>query len=154
MTDLAVETAALTPRRKANGAAGPVKIKGEEKPQAVPGSAWSLEDTRRPQRSFDFERDGKKLKVVYQPDAFSNRELRELQRPREDDEEGHSYMLTALSRLIVDWDLYVSFDPPVKCPTTPEALDGLPPDFLLALLNGIGDDLNPPEKATGSGSFS
>src|SRR5436190_19973651 len=110
MTDLAVETAVITPRRKANGSAGPVKIKPAQSHRMTIDDAWG-ED-----RHEVIEVKGKKLSVVFNPERLSHRQLQEIAafgrdfNPEEPDPRSTEWIIDMLSPQLVSWEFYFPAD--------------------------------------------
>lgn len=108
---------------------------------------------------------GETATVDYNKSGLNNREWREIRnralragqtdRPLPDDADSadHDFRVSMLSRMITKWDVVEDAKSKKPYPTTKEALDELPPEFLTAVLNAITEDLfpkEPTEPPTGS----
>lgn len=103
---------------------------------------------------------GKKLKITYNREAISYKEWKRLQRmvrlAQADPENVDSdWIISSLALMLTGWNLTVKKGSRQPLPITVETLEGLPPNFLLEILNVIHGEIVPealPE--TPSGSFS
>jgi hypothetical protein len=99
-----------------------------------------------------------KATVHYNQNALSTRAWREIRSRSKGDGEtvDDEFSVAVLSQIITKWDVMtVNEDKkPVPYPTTKDALDELPPQFLNAVVKAIVEDLFPsPEVVAATSSF-
>jgi hypothetical protein len=139
-----------SPRRKrpVNGSAGPPS------PLQPGRGRVSITALTHAQREVYLDWNNERIFFRYNPDALNLRELlrlREAQSKPEDEAAVVEFLVGYLSRLLLDWDVVDESGDPY--PISEESLSILPAKLLWAFTRTIGDDLNPPEPATSSGSF-
>jgi hypothetical protein len=154
MNDLATETAAvaITPKRKANGAAGPVQAKGAM-------TRFGTANTLGKDKSLLVKTEGGALPLVYNLRRVSLQDTLDLASLVDDErtlQERVSWQAEWLSRVIVSWDYFLNPGDEKddrRYPLTKEELMKLNREFLGEVWQAIQEDANPPEPATPSSSF-
>jgi hypothetical protein len=140
-------------RRKANGAAGPVKAK------VAPGTRFGPRNTQGQDKALRVETEGGILPLVYNARRISLQERLDIadQIEAEDPEKPRVTWLTQwLSRILVSWEFYVNPEDPEdeqRYPTDAQSLMQLSDEFLAEVAAAIRNDISPPEPATSSGSI-
>jgi len=118
---------------------------------------FTLDDIRGENSAAKVPWNDKELSITYNRNAISMREWRRLRRQidaSDPDNPDADWIVLALTALLVKWDLLDARGKTV--PITEEALDNLPPLFLLKILETIWGELVPngTAPAASSGSFS
>ena len=138
----------VTTRPAAKKANGPAPVKGR---------FTVKKSVRGEDRKLKFTWEGDSFDLLYSPFALSTKEwdkIRAQIRAQDPEDPNTSWVVAALARMIVSWEMYADDDVAETYPLTEEAIGDLPPAFNLALLNAIWDDQLPKESAATSGSFS
>jgi len=147
MTEPLVGTVEAIRPRKVNGAAGQIRPKG---------TRATLTAIRGTGKELFVDYNDVRITFTYNRDALSNRDWRlitaDVDTAKEDPTKVQ-WVVTALSRLLVGWDLYSDENARQPLPINTDTLDELPFGLLAAISNRIFEDINPNSEATDSGSF-
>lgn len=91
---------------------------------------------------------GKEMKVTYRPGLVTSAQESRLRRlSREDPEAAEVEMGEYMAKLLVDWDLVQGPDNE-KVPITPETISNLPGKVVMAIQEGIREEMVPSGEAS------
>jgi hypothetical protein len=141
-TILQPASVAVLPKRKANGAAGPVRSRS---------SVFTLADLRGEDTQTLFEWNGRRLRVSYNPNAMTikdHRVIREMTANEDPENPSGEWLIPSLCRFITGWDLVADPETMEMLPISQETMEQLPSRFLIGLIRHIQEEINPPEPAT------